>query len=188
MKIILIDHNDSFTYNIVEVLRHIKNCEVQVVKYDKITIELINRFDKIIFSPGPGLPTDYIKTNKIIDTFFRKKPILGICLGQQIICSYFGANLYNMETIIHGVKKEIHIATKSKLFKNVPAKTEVGLYHSWAVSSTKFPKNLLITSTGTDGTIMSVEHEKYPLYGIQFHPESFLTEYGIQILKNFIEL
>lgn len=188
MKVILIDHNDSFTFNIVEVLRQIKNCEVQVVNYNKITIELIKGFDKIIFSPGPGLPKDYNKTIKIVDTFFRQKPILGICLGQQIICTYFGANLYNMETIIHGVKKEIHITTKSKLFKNAPIKIRVGLYHSWAVSNTKFPKDLLITSTGVDGTIMSVEHEKYPLYGIQFHPESFLTEYGIQILKNFIEL
>lgn len=188
MKVILIDHNDSFTFNIVEVLRHIKNCEVQVVNYDKITIELINEFDKIIFSPGPGLPKDYNKTNKIIDIFFRQKPILGICLGQQIICTYFGANLYNMETIIHGVKKQIHIATKSKIFKNVPVKTTVGLYHSWAVSNVKFPKDLLITSTDKEGVIMSVEHEKYPLYGIQFHPESFLTKHGVQIIKNFIEL
>ncbi len=186
LKIALIDHNDSFTFNIVEVLRHFKKCEVFVINYCEVTIELVEKYDKIILSPGPGLPKDYTKTMQVIANFFKQKPILGICLGQQMLGAYFGATIYNIKEVIHGVQKEIHITEKSKLFVDIPKKTKVGLYHSWAVNTINFPKELQITSQTKDGIIMSVEHRKLPLYGMQFHPESFLTVDGVQMIKNFI--
>ncbi len=188
MKILLLDHNDSFTYNIVEVLRHFKNCDVSVIKYEDFTLSKVSSFDKIILSPGPGLPKDYPKTIQLISDFHKTKPILGICLGHQTICTFFGANLYNFEKVIHGVSKEITIHSTFKLFQDIPSKIKVGLYHSWAVNKDNLHNDIVITATTKDNIIMSVEHEKHLLFGIQFHPESFLTPHGKQLLKNFIEL
>lgn len=186
-KTILIDHNDSFTYNIAEVFRHL-NYELTVLNYIDFNLEKINEFDKIILSPGPMLPKEYPKTLELIQTFYKTKSFLGICLGHQAICEFFDAKLENLNQVRHGVKQEIKIQKSSNLFKNIPSTINVGLYHSWIVNSINLPKELLITSKTTDGIIMSIEHKKYPIYGIQFHPESFLTEYGKQIIKNFIEL
>jgi anthranilate synthase/aminodeoxychorismate synthase-like glutamine amidotransferase len=188
LKIVLIDHKDSFTFNIVEVLRQFNNHKLSVIDYSSISLKMVEEFDKIILSPGPGLPNDYKTTFEIIKKFYKTKPILGICLGHQAIGSYFGAELQNMKHVKHGVNQQIEINSKSKLFKSIPKKITVGLYHSWVVSRKHFPKELQITSVSNDNKIMSMEHENYPLYGIQFHPESFLTEYGATILTNFIEL
>jgi anthranilate synthase/aminodeoxychorismate synthase-like glutamine amidotransferase len=188
VKIALIDHNDSFTYNVVEVLRTLGNNKVSVIKYANLIIEDLLFFDKIIFSPGPCLPTDYPKTFEVIRKYYKTKSILGICLGHQVICSFFGAELYNFKEVIHGVNKKILINDNSNLFKDISKETEVGLYHSWAVSKNNFPKELQILANSEEDVIMSVKHQKYNIYGIQFHPESFLTTKGEQMLKNFIEL
>ncbi|MEE9350161.1 MAG: aminodeoxychorismate/anthranilate synthase component II [Flavobacteriaceae bacterium] len=188
MKLLLIDHNDSFTYNIVEVLRHFTNCEITVTTYNNIDLNSIKNFDKIILSPGPGQPKDYPNTLKIIRDFYKTKPLLGICLGHQAICVEFGSDLYNMNDVTHGIDKEIKITDSSKLFNAIPENTTVGLYHSWAVDSKKLSTKISITATTKDNTIMSVSHKDYPLFGIQFHPESFLTTDGIKMLENFINL
>jgi para-aminobenzoate synthetase component 2 len=134
------------------------------------------------------LPTDYPKTFEVIRKYYKTKSILGICLGHQAICSFFGAKLYNFKEVIHGVNKKILINDNSNLFKDISKETEVGLYHSWAVSKNNFPKELQILANSEEDVIMSVKHQKYNIYGIQFHPESFLTTKGEQMLKNFIEL
>jgi len=186
-KIILIDHNDSFTYNIAEVFRNLKY-NLSVLNYSELSIKKVTGFDKIILSPGPMLPKNYPKTLKLIQTFYKTKSILGICLGHQAICTFFNAELKNLKQVRHGVAQKIRFLNTSRLFKNIPISINVGLYHSWIVNSKNLPKELIVTSKTNDGIIMSAQHRKYPLYGIQFHPESFLTKHGKQILKNFIDL
>ena len=186
-KIVFIDHNDSFTYNVIELLRKIGSNTTTVLNYNDLVIDELDGFDKIILSPGPCLPENYPKTLELLSTYYKTKPILGICLGHQAICSFFGADLYNSKQVVHGINKEINIVDTSILFENIKEKTEVGLYHSWAVSSENFPSELRITSISDEEIIMSVEHIKYPIYGIQFHPESFLTIHGESILRNFLK-
>ncbi|MCF6349612.1 MAG: aminodeoxychorismate/anthranilate synthase component II [Flavobacteriaceae bacterium] len=188
MKVLLIDHNDSFTYNIIELLRSFKKFDFKVINYSELNSKKIENFDKLIISPGPSLPKNYIATKKIIRTFYKTKPILGICLGHQAISQVFNASLENLSQVRHGMKQEIIISNHHTLFKNINRTITVGLYHSWIVSKINFPKKLEITSLSDDGIIMSLKHKKYPVFGIQFHPESFLTIDGKTILKNFLEL
>jgi anthranilate synthase/aminodeoxychorismate synthase-like glutamine amidotransferase len=184
--ILLIDHNDSFTFNIVEVFRSL-NQKITVLNYSDLSIESIAKFDKIIFSPGPMLPEDYPKTLEILKQLYNTKQLLGICLGHQIIGEFFNAKLKNLQQVKHGVAQEITLE-KSDLFKNIDTSIKVGLYHSWVVATENFPSELKITSRSTDNLIMSLEHREYPVFGIQFHPESFLTKDGKQLLQNFIDL
>ncbi len=185
-KLILIDHNDSFTFNVVELLRKVGNNTTTVVNYNDLVVAELTKFDKIILSPGPCLPENYPKTFQVIKQFYKKKPFLGICLGQQAIASYFGAELYNFKKVVHGVDKKIEIIEHAILFNNIPNKTKVGLYHSWAVKNV--PKTLKILATTTNDVIMSIKHVDFPVYGIQFHPESFLTTHGELMLRNFVNL
>jgi len=187
-KIALIDHNDSFTYNVLELLRKIGSNSTTVINYNDLIVSNLSVFDKIILSPGPCLPQDYPKTFEVIEQFYKTKSILGICLGHQAICSFFGAKLYNFKDVVHGVDTGITIKEFSPLFNNVPSKTKVGLYHSWAVDKVNFPDSLKVIAKSDDEVIMSVQHKKLPIYGIQFHPESFLTTHGELMLKNFINL
>ena len=187
INIALINHNDSFTFNVVEVLRKIGLSKLTVINYGDLNLIELQKFDKIILSPGPCLPQDYPKTFEIIKTFYKTKHILGICLGHQAICSFFGAELYNINDVVHGVDKEI-IINNSLLFKGIPKKTTVGLYHSWAISNTNFTDDFTVLARTNDEMIMSVKHKKYNVFGIQFHPESFLTIHGEQMLENFIKL
>ena len=188
IKIALIDHHDSFTFNVIELLRKIGGNTTRVINYDDLVVTELHEFDKIILSPGPCLPENYPKTFQVIKQFYKTKSFLGICLGHQAICSFFGAELYNFTEVIHGVNKEITILDKSLLFKGIPNKMEVGLYHSWAVKQANFPDVLQITSKSINSVIMSVKHKEFAVYGIQFHPESFLTQHGEKMLKNFVRL
>lgn len=188
ISIALIDHNDSFTFNIVESLKKINNTTITIINYNDLAVAELHIFNKIILSPGPCLPQDYPKTFEVIRMYYKTKPILGICLGHQAICSFFGAELYQFDTVVHGVNKDILINSSSKIFNKIPKKTQVGLYHSWAVKDVDFPQDLIITSKSKDDVIMSVEHKKYKIFGIQFHPESFLTVEGIKMLENFIAI
>ena len=188
MKLALIDHNDSFTYNIVELLRQFSRLTLEVLRSDDLRPEDLQVYDKLILSPGPGLPRDFVHIKEILDRYKNQKPILGICLGHQAIATYFGAKLLNLSQVVHGQPKEIIQKNQGDLFAGLPARLEVGLYHSWVVSNENFPVALSINATTTGGQIMALQHKQLPLYGVQFHPESFMTEYGKELMQNFLAL
>jgi anthranilate synthase component II len=186
LKILLLDNYDSFTFNLFHYLEGL-NCEVIVSRNDEILIDEIAVFDKIILSPGPGLPNQAGLMMEIINRYAFSKPFLGVCLGMQALAESFGDELYNLKEVRHGVASKISIVNSSLLFENLPLNFEVGLYHSWAVQL-KEDSPFKATSFSEDGVLMSFEHKTLPIYGVQFHPESILTEHGKEILKNFIEI
>ncbi len=183
-KILLLDNYDSFTFNIAQLL---DNLEIyyEIIKNDQLKLKDVEKFDKIILGPGPGLPSEAGQMPDIIKKYYNKIPILGICLGMQAIAEFFGAELRNLQTVFHGIRKKIFIKKDSILFRNLEKIQHIGLYHSWAVSENNFPQDMTITSISEDKIIMSIEHKKYPVFGIQFHPESYITENGLQMVKNF---
>lgn len=181
--ILLIDNNDSFTYNVVELVRQIGDIRLVVVKSSDVDIEEIEKYNSIIFSPGPGLPNDFPVMKQILSRYDHTKRILGICLGHQAICEYYGASLINLSTVMHGVESEIFCDKESVLFSGVGS-TIVGRYHSWV--ATNIPPDLKITAVDKESMVMAVEHRTKNVFGIQFHPESYITHEGKQILKNFI--
>ena len=187
-KVIVIDNYDSFTYNLVHYIEGILGNEVTVRRNDQIQLEDLKEFDYIVLSPGPGLPADAGLLEPIIQRYYASKKILGVCLGMQAIAEVFGGKLINLETPFHGVSSEIFIDIKDKLYRGIPKHFLVGRYHSWAISSKSPPKDFIITSTTSDGTIMSFTHINFPVFGVQFHPESILTEYGKEIIANFLEI
>lgn len=185
-KIIVIDNYDSFTYNLVHYLEDL-NCEVTVYRNDEFDIDELKKFDKILLSPGPGIPDEAGLLKEVIKTYAPTKSILGVCLGQQAIGEVFGGNLTNLEKVYHGVATNVDILVDDeKLFKGLDKKIEVGRYHSWVVSNTGFPEVLEITSVDENGQIMSLRHKTYDVRGVQFHPESVLTPNGKEILKNWL--
>ncbi|RUT80005.1 anthranilate synthase component II [Ancylomarina longa] len=186
MRIAIIDNYDSFTYNLVHIVE--QYCEkVFVMRNDEIDWEKINKSDKIIFSPGPGLPDEVFAMKKIMDRYAKQKPILGVCLGMQFIGEYFGAQLINLKDIIHGIPKNTRIlAIDDPLFKTIPQTFLSGRYHSWALSAIHFPDCLQITAVDETEIIMAIRHKHLDLCGVQFHPESIMTPYGNKILQNWI--
>ncbi len=187
MRVLLIDNNDSFTYNIVSTLKRIEQVDTTVLNSDTFDITLLEKFEKIILSPGPGMPKDFPILDKVISYCLKNnKPLLGICLGHQAICCYFNAKLFNLNQVIHGHRKKIKINNSSSIYKHIPPEIEVGLYHSWAVEMNSLGEDLQITGVSEDGVLMSVQHSIKPIFGVQYHPESFLTQYGKQILENFL--
>ena len=188
MKIALIDNYDSFTFNVYHYLKNIK-CEVEVFRNDKFKIKQIRNFDKIVISPGPGNPRQAGKCLELIEYYFKNKPILGICLGHQAIAQSFGAKIIKAKKLMHGKISKIKILnTKSKMFKKIPRVINATRYHSLIIDKKTLDQSFEITAQTTDKIIMAIEHKNYPLYGIQFHPESYKTKYGQQIIKNFIKL
>lgn len=184
-KIIVIDNYDSFVYNLVHYLEDL-NCKVSVKRNDEIYIDEIEDYDKILISPGPGLPNEAANLGKIISTYAPSKPMLGVCLGQQAIAEFFGGLLYNLEKVYHGVATKISITEEASiLFKDLPKEIEVGRYHSWGVQN--LPNVLIPTSYDENGQIMSFKHSYLPIFAVQFHPESVLTPYGKKILQNWVE-
>ncbi len=190
MKIILIDNNDSFTFNIVDILRKIKFIDFHVEPYEKVSASQLENYDKVIISPGPDRPEKYLKFNGIIETCINKNiPLLGICLGHQAICQYFGAKLFQLQEVVHGRQKDMIVTANSLLFSGIPSVVKVGLYHSWAIDLHTLPKCLLATGVSkSENCLMAVAHKQYKIYGIQFHPESFLTEHGQQMIVNFAKI
>ncbi|MDO5616151.1 MAG: aminodeoxychorismate/anthranilate synthase component II [Cruoricaptor ignavus] len=187
MKILVLDNYDSFTYNLVQMIEQIIDDKVDVFRNDQISLEEIERYDKIILSPGPGIPEEAGILLDLIKKYAPTKSILGVCLGQQAIAEAFGGSLINLKEIYHGVATNAKtIKQNTKLLKNLPENLEVGRYHSWAVNTEDFPEELEITSVDEDGMIMSLQHKTYDVHAVQYHPESILTPNGRTILKNFI--
>ncbi|MFL9833127.1 anthranilate synthase component II [Chryseobacterium terrae] len=185
-KILVFDNYDSFTYNLVQMIENITNEKVDVYRNNQISLEEIEKYDKIILSPGPGIPEEAGILLDLIKKYAPTKSIFGVCLGQQAIAEAFGGSLINLSEIYHGVATEAIQTHEHKLFKDLPQTLEVGRYHSWAVDPENFPDELEITSTDSKGMIMSLKHKTYDVHGVQYHPESILTPDGEQIIRNFL--
>ena len=186
MKILVFDNYDSFTYNLVQMIEQIVGEKVDVFRNDQISLEDIEKYDKIILSPGPGIPEEAGILLDLIKKYASTKSIFGVCLGQQAIAEAFGGSLINLSEIFHGVATESKQIKEHQIFKNLPETLEVGRYHSWAVNPDDFPEELEITSIDKDGMIMSLKHKNYDVHAVQYHPESILTPNGKQILENFL--
>ncbi|NML70874.1 aminodeoxychorismate/anthranilate synthase component II [Chryseobacterium sp. RP-3-3] len=187
LKVLVFDNYDSFTYNLVQIIERILDQKVDVVRNDKITLEEIGKYDKIILSPGPGIPEEAGILLDLIREYAPTKSILGVCLGQQAIAEAFGGNLINLSEIFHGVATSAELVKENtKIFKNLASGMEVGRYHSWAVNPEGFPEELEITAVDKDGMIMALQHKTYDVHGVQFHPESILTPDGEVIIRNFL--
>lgn len=185
-KILVLDNYDSFTYNLVQMIEQIIGAEVDVFRNDKIALEDINNYDKIILSPGPGIPEEAGILLDVIKKYAPTKSIFGVCLGQQAIAEAFGGSLINLSEIYHGVATEAKQVSDHILFNNLPETLEVGRYHSWAVNPDDFPTVLEITSIDNNGMIMSLKHKTYDVHAVQYHPESILTPKGKLIIENFL--
>lgn len=185
MKVLVVDNYDSFTYNLVQMIEQIVGKSVVVAKNDEISLEQIEEFDKIVLSPGPGVPSEAGILLDVIRHYAGKKPILGVCIGLQAIVEAFGGSLINLKAIYHGVATESTQISEHKILRNLPEKLEVGRYHSWASNPDTFPEDLIITSIDNDGMIMSLKHKIFDIHAVQYHPESILTPFGKKILKNF---
>ena len=191
MKILIFDNYDSFTYNLVHVVEKIIHGKVDVYRNDKIALEKINDYDKIILSPGPGLPNESGLLLPLIREYASSKSILGVCLGHQAIGEVFGGSLINLSTVYHGVATNIEIKqertfSKNDVFNNLPGEMEVGRYHSWIVSKENFPAELEITAEDAKGYIMALRHKTFDVQGVQFHPESVLTPLGEKMMLNWL--
>jgi anthranilate synthase component 2 len=186
MKILVFDNYDSFTYNLVHYLEKVTDALIEVHRNDEIELPEIERFDKILLSPGPGLPADAGILLDIIKAYASTKNILGVCLGHQAIAEAFGASLINLNEVFHGVATPVEILNKDVLFENIPSQINVGRYHSWVVNKNDLPEELAITCVDELGNIMGIRHKTYNIHGVQFHPESILTEYGLEIIKNWV--
>lgn len=186
-KILVFDNYDSFTYNLVQMIERITDQKIDVYRNDEISLEEIEKYDKIILSPGPGIPEEAGILLDLIKKYAPTKSILGVCLGQQAIAEAFGGNLINLSEIYHGVATSSKTTRENvKLFRNLPEEIEVGRYHSWAVNNENFPEELEITAVDNDGMIMALQHKTYDVHGVQFHPESILTPEGDVIIRNFL--
>ena len=188
MKILVLDNYDSFTYNLVQYITEITGTTPSVFRNDKIPLDDVDDYDCIILSPGPGLPSDAGIMPALIKRYAPTKRIFGVCLGQQAIGEAFGGTLYNLPKVYHGIATPIQIVDKNEaIFKNVPSEILVGRYHSWAVVRETLPTELKITAVDTEGVIMALSHVEYDVKGVQFHPESIMTDYGKQILRDFLQ-
>ncbi len=187
MRILVFDNYDSFTYNLVHLVKQLGYMNVEVYRNDKISIESIDQYDKILLSPGPGIPSESGILLDLIKVYAPTKSILGVCLGLQAIGEAFGGKLVNLSNVYHGVALETEIVENDVLFQSLPKKIQVGRYHSWALSRDNFPDCLTITAIDEKGTIMALSHKKYDVRAVQFHPESVLTPCGETIIKNWLE-
>ncbi|WP_346318715.1 aminodeoxychorismate/anthranilate synthase component II [Chitinophaga sp. YIM B06452] len=189
MNILVFDNYDSFTYNLVHLVEKIIGGKVTVVRNDEIRLEDVDQYDRIILSPGPGIPEEAGLLLPLIKQYAPTKKIFGVCLGQQAIGEAFGAKLTNLTDVYHGVATPVNIISRNgRLFANLPEELEVGRYHSWVVDESTLPAELEVTARDEHGYIMALQHRKYDVCGVQFHPESVLTPQGEQILRNWLGL
>ena len=186
MKIVIIDNYDSFTYNLFHLLKEL-GAEVDVVRNDKFELKDLEQYDKIVLSPGPGIPSEAGLLLDVIRTYAGRKPILGVCLGHQAIGEVFGASLENLKEVYHGVQTDGTQLGNDYIFEGLPERVMMGRYHSWVVAKDSVPECLEVTAMSDDGEIMAMRHRQYDIHGIQFHPESVLTPEGKTIVGNFLK-
>ena len=187
MKIVIIDNYDSFTFNLAHLVKSL-GAEVTVLRNDRFALEELDAFDKIILSPGPGIPSEAGLLLDVIRTYAGRKPMLGVCLGHQAIGEVFGARLENLSDVFHGVATEGDQFGTDPIFRGLPERIVMGRYHSWVVGRDGFPDSLEITAVSDEGQIMALRHRKFDIHGIQFHPESVLTPDGAAILRNWLNI
>ena len=187
MKIVIIDNYDSFTYNLSHLVKAL-GAEVTVLRNDQFELGDLETYSKIILSPGPGIPSEAGLLLDVIRTYAGLKPILGVCLGHQAIGEAFGAKLENLSDVFHGVATPCHIVADDPIFSGIERDITIGRYHSWVVSKEGLPACLEVTAVSDEGYVMALQHRTYPVYGIQFHPESVLTPEGKTILSNFLSI
>ncbi len=188
MKILVFDNYDSFTYNLVYLVKELGYVDVDVCKNDEISLQDVEKYDKIILSPGPGIPSESGLLLPLIRHYASSKSILGVCLGHQAIAEAFGATLINLDEVYHGVATPIRLISRDVIFDSLPSEIEVGRYHSWAVSNLCLPEEIAVTAVDAEGQIMALRHREYDVHGVQFHPESVLTPLGKTIIANFCQL
>ena len=185
-KVLVIDNYDSFVYNIVHILRAL-SCEVSVKRNDKFELDEVSQYDKVLISPGPGLPEHAGLVLPMLERYASQKSILGVCLGHQAIGLHFGAKLHNLSTVFHGVVSSITLKQTSSFFEGIAMPTEVCRYHSWVIDARTLPKSLVVTAEDEYHTVMGVKHPEYDIEGVQFHPESFLSVAGKRMLSNWVK-
>lgn len=185
MKTCIIDNYDSFTYNLSHLVKQL-GAEVTVLRNDRFTLPQLKPFDKLILSPGPGIPSEAGLLLDIIHHYADTKPMLGVCLGEQAIGEAFGGKLINLSDVFHGVQTPIEVVADDPLFAGLPRRMDVGRYHSWVVDRAGLPDCLEVTALSAEGYIMALRHRQYPIHGIQFHPESVLTPQGKQMISNWL--
>ena len=185
MRTVIIDNYDSFTYNLAHLVKEL-GAEVSVVRNDQFRIKELEPYDKIILSPGPGIPSEAGLLMDVIQTYASCKSILGVCLGHQAIGEYFGGKLTNLSQVFHGIASTISITSLHYIYNELPTQIQVGRYHSWVVDAKEIPDCLEVTSVSQEGQIMSLRHKKYDVCGIQYHPESVLTPNGNKIIANWL--
>ena len=189
MKILVLDNYDSFTYNLVHIIKELGySDQLNIIRNDKITVEQVAAYDKILLSPGPGIPEEAGIMMDVIKTYAPTKSILGICLGHQGIAEAFGAKLYNMPLVLHGFGDQVFIEDSEEyLFQGIPATFEVCRYHSWAVLADSINDDIIVTARDSKGEVMGLRHRHYDVKGLQFHPDSILTEHGKEMIKHWLE-
>lgn len=186
-KILVIDNYDSFTYNLVHYIQNLTEIPMDVYRNDQIQLDEVDQYDKILLSPGPGIPEEAGICLDLIKQYASSKSILGVCLGHQAIGEAFGGSLINLDKVYHGISTNINIITpEDRLYKDLPGRIEVGRYHSWVVSRDDLPQCLKINSLDDNGMIMGISHIDYDVKGVQYHPESVLTKYGLKIIENWL--
>lgn len=186
MKLLVLDNYDSFTYNLVHLVEKVSDIPFDVIRNDKISLEEINAYSKILLSPGPGLPKDSGIMPELLKQYHKTKSIFGVCLGLQAIGETFGASLINLETVYHGIATPITVINEDKLFTDCPKTFNTGRYHSWVIKNQNLPQELIVTAIDDKNNIMAAKHKTYDVRGVQFHPESILSEYGETIIRNWL--
>ena len=185
-KLLILDNYDSYTYNLVQIVEQHGEWSFDVKKNDGITLAAVDRYDKILLSPGPGLPSEAGIMPSLIKKYAHSKSILGVCLGHHAIAEAYGGELYNFTQPVHGIQRKVDLLQEDILFKAIPQPFKVGLYHSWAVSQEDFPKELEMLALSEKGVLMALRHRAYDLKGVQFHPESIMTPFGQQMINNWL--
>jgi len=188
-KILVLDNYDSFTYNLIHYVKEITSDPVDVFRNDKISLADVARYDKILLSPGPGIPSEAGIMPELVRTYGSTKSIMGVCLGQQCIAEVYGGSIYNLDSVYHGIESKIIVTSATEpLFRGMPTTFMAGRYHSWNVVKETLPSCLTITAVDEQGLVMAISHRTHDVRGVQFHPESVLTPEGKQILRNWLEI
>jgi anthranilate synthase component 2 len=188
MRLLILDNYDSFTYNLVHLVEKLSDINIDVFQNDKIPLSDVTAYDKILLSPGPGLPAEAGIMPELLRAYHREKSILGICLGLQAIGEFFGSPLRNLKNVCHGMAKPIQLTEADPLFRDCPPVFNVGRYHSWVIDETRISAELLVTATDDEKQVMAARHRHYDVRGVQFHPESILSDHGDTVIKNWLEM